>query len=228
MNATRIRNTKLRLLSIGKRVQLSAIGGLKADVLERWLALRTAEGMSAGNRNEFRQELVGFGNWCVRTDRMIANPFTGVPKADGRADQRRQRRSLTEDELTRLLYVAQLRPLAEYGRETIRKDAQHSSGRRTWRSPALEFDAIDAAVVRALDRLRSNPEFANRLETLGRGGLCLQNAGSHWPAKGRAGVAHRRTGARRGTDPVPRLGCGRRKKTVRARRFRSERTLPPN
>ena len=100
---------------------------------------------------------------------MIANPFAGVPKADARADQRRQRRSLTEDELTRLLYVAQLRPLAEYGRETIRKDAQHSSGRRTWKRTALESRCHRrGSGAASLDRLRSNPEFANRLETLGR------------------------------------------------------------
>jgi len=168
LNATRIRNTKSRLSRLANECSFQRLGDLKADALERWLALRAAEGMSAGNRNEFRQELVSFGNWCVRTDRMAANPFTGVPKADARADQRRQRRSLTEDELTRLLYVARLRPLAEYGRETVRKGAECVGGRRTWNRAALEFSAIDAAAARARDRLQSNPDFANRLEALGR------------------------------------------------------------
>jgi len=38
--------------------------------------------MGAGTRNEYRQELVGFANWCVRTRRLLNNPFAG--RAQGR------------------------------------------------------------------------------------------------------------------------------------------------
>jgi len=38
-----------------------------------------------------------------------------VPTADEKADSRRQRRALTEDELRRLLTVAQWRPLGHFG-----------------------------------------------------------------------------------------------------------------
>ena len=71
--------------------------------------------MSAGNRNEFRQTLIGFANWCIRPSvkRMLANPFSGVPIADARLDQRRNCRSMTEAELILLLDVAQRRPLLE-------------------------------------------------------------------------------------------------------------------
>jgi integrase len=78
--------------------------------------------MGAGTRNEYRQELVGFGNWCVRTRRLLSNPFTGVPKADAKADCRRKRRSLTEDEIRRLLDVAGRRPLLEA--MTVRRGRQ--------------------------------------------------------------------------------------------------------
>jgi integrase len=49
----------------------------------------------------------------------LNNPFAGVPKADAKVDCRRKRRSLTEDELRRLLDVAQRRPLLDA--MTVRK-----------------------------------------------------------------------------------------------------------
>ncbi len=45
--------------------------------------------------------------------RLVANPFRGVPKADEKADPRRRRRAMTEDELERLLDVARRRPLLD-------------------------------------------------------------------------------------------------------------------
>src|SRR5262249_36200297 len=47
------------------------------------------------------------------------DPFTAVPKANEEADPRRQRRAMTEEELTRLLAVARERPLIEA--QTVRK-----------------------------------------------------------------------------------------------------------
>jgi hypothetical protein len=109
--------------------------------LERWLILRQAEGMSAGNRNEYRQALVGFANWCVRRQRMAANPFTGVAKADARLDRRRQRRALTETEIVKLLDVARRRPLEEAmtvkssSRRRRRTSSSKRPTRRTARAP---------------------------------------------------------------------------------------------
>ena len=48
-----------------------------------------------------------------RSAGLTANPFKGVPKADEKADRRRQRRAMTEDELSRLLDVARRRPLID-------------------------------------------------------------------------------------------------------------------
>ena len=44
---------------------------------------------------------------------LTTNPFKGIAKADEKADRRRQRRAMTEGELTRLLDVARRRPLLE-------------------------------------------------------------------------------------------------------------------
>jgi integrase len=89
------------------------LADLSREALERWLALRTAEGMSARTRNAYRNALVSFGNWAVETNRLAVNPFDPVPKANEKADPRRQRRAMNEAELVRLLAVAKERPLIE-------------------------------------------------------------------------------------------------------------------
>jgi integrase len=90
-----------------------ALADLRREALERWLAQRTADGMSARARNAYRNALVSFCNWCVETSRLAVNPFDPVPKANEKADPRRQRRAMTEPELSKLLAVARERPLLE-------------------------------------------------------------------------------------------------------------------
>ncbi len=89
------------------------LADLRREALERWLALRTAEGMSARTRNAYRNALVSFCNWCVETSRLAVNPLKAAPKANEKADPRRQRRAMTEPELVELLAVARERPLLE-------------------------------------------------------------------------------------------------------------------
>jgi len=76
---------------------------------------------------------------------------------------------MTEKELCRLLFVAQWRPLAEFGRETVRKVADPETPKRSnWKPAPLTFDTIDAAVERARERLADNPGFMAQLERRGR------------------------------------------------------------
>ncbi len=130
--------------------------------------------MSGGSRNEYRQELVGFGNWCVETHRLSVNPFANVPKADANSDRRRQRRSMTEAELVTLLDVARLRPLAEFGREAVSVDEDETEAngnpakRSNWTKAVLTLDGLQAAVERARGRLAKNAELVAELERLGR------------------------------------------------------------
>ncbi len=84
----------------------------RTDV-ERWLALQSAEAMSARTRNTYSGALVAFGNWAVRVGRLGINPLAGLPKANERADRRRERRALTLDELNGLFAAAVQRPLNE-------------------------------------------------------------------------------------------------------------------
>ena len=69
--------------------------------------------MSARSCNAYRGALVAFCNWCVDTQRLLVNPFEGLPKFNEMADPRRKRRALTEDELLRLLDAARERPLRD-------------------------------------------------------------------------------------------------------------------
>jgi integrase len=83
--------------------------------LESWLTLQTRNGMSARTRNSYLASALAFCNWCAEptVSRLTRNPFGGIAKANEKADPRRQRRAMTEDELVRLLAVARERPMLD-------------------------------------------------------------------------------------------------------------------
>ena len=161
-------NTRGRLNRVVADVGLVRLSDLSAVGLERWLSTRKEDGMGAVTRNAYREAWVTFGNWCVRHHRLTANPFADVPKADTKSDRRHQRRALTEDELCRLIFVGSLRPLAEFGREAVRKSADEVLGRRTWEKAALTFETIADAANRGRVALRDNSRFLAELERRGR------------------------------------------------------------
>jgi site-specific recombinase XerC len=101
----------LRRLAVDCR--FTRLADLNRDALEHWLSQREQEGMSARSRNAYRNALVAFGNWCVDAKRLAANPMSGAPKANEKADPRRRRRAMCEEELVRLLDVARQRPLLD-------------------------------------------------------------------------------------------------------------------
>jgi integrase len=83
--------------------------------LEQWLVAQAHKGMGPRTRNSYVTSAVAFCNWCCSpgNHRLAVNPFARMPKANEKADLRRQRRAMTEDELTRLLAVAAERPLVD-------------------------------------------------------------------------------------------------------------------
>ncbi len=95
------------------------LSDLRRETLENWLVGRIGDDMSARSRNAYQEAMVAFANWCVTSKRLNANPFKGMPKANVNADHRRQRRSMTEPELIRLLDAARSRPRLEA--QTIRR-----------------------------------------------------------------------------------------------------------
>ena len=168
LNSVRIKNSQSRIARLSRECRFTHLSDLNASAVERWLLDRKREGMSAGNLNEFRWEIIGFCNWCVRKRRLTSNPVTGLPRFDTNIDRQRQRRSMTEAELIQLLEVARWRPLSEYGRRTVAKDETERKGKRSnWTLAPLTFDDLAAAVERARERLAKRPEFIAKLERLG-------------------------------------------------------------
>lgn len=165
----RISMVRRRLERIADGCGFSRINRMSAERVERWFLEQAETGMAAATRNSYRESIIGFGNWCRRTHRLTQNPFADLPRADQNADRRHQRRALSEEELLRLLKVARLRPLAEYGRETIQRDdiAGGSSNRSTWKREPLGYKDIDTAVARAKTVLNDNPALIEELEHRG-------------------------------------------------------------
>ena len=157
----RISMLRARLERLARDCRFSKLNKMSAGPVERWLVEQADAGMAAATRNSYREAAVCFGNWCRRTHRLTYNPFADVPRADQNADRRHQRRALTEKELIRLLKVARLRPLAEYGREIIHVEIdpkRPARSRATWKREPLTVEYIDAAVERARVALNDNPD----------------------------------------------------------------------
>ena len=90
LNPARIKSTHSRLIRLATECGFKRLADLSGETMTRWLGQQLAAGMGAGTRNEYRQEMVGFANWCVRTGRLTVNPFDDVPRANAKADQRRK------------------------------------------------------------------------------------------------------------------------------------------
>ena len=138
------------------------------DAMEKWMNRAEESGMGARTRNTYRAAIIAFCNWCVETDRMAANPLSRLCRADEHADTRKKRRALTEEEMKRLFRAAYLRPLAEYGRRTIRIPKHKRKGRRSWYKEQLTPDNLDAAVTRAKELLKVEPDLIDDLLWQGR------------------------------------------------------------
>lgn len=106
-------NCRKLLERLKKDCGFETLGALDRKRFEEWLALQKTEGLSARGRNAYREVLVSFVNWCVAVGLLPENVFRAIPKANTKADPRRQRRALTEEEMIKLLDVARRRPLED-------------------------------------------------------------------------------------------------------------------
>ena len=112
-------------------------------------------GCGPRTRNTYKASIHAFTRWCVESHRLAADPLAGLTLANEDKDIRRKRRAMTDAEFDRLLRVAELRPLAERGRNTRRKET-------------VTLDNIEALVAKARDRLRLKPSVIADLERTGR------------------------------------------------------------
>jgi len=172
VSAHHVRNVEHNLRRIVEACSFKRLGDLNRAAVERWADAREADGMAARTLNAHLVTLTAFGNWCVETKRIVANPFARPPKRDEAADRRRTRRALTADELRRLLKVARLRPLAEYGRMVVKHtdavDRPDKRSRRTWSRAPLAFADLGTAAERGREALSNRPAYVAALEHRGR------------------------------------------------------------
>lgn len=170
-NGRRISMLRARLERLFRKCRFTQLRALASGPVEEWLVGQAESGLGASTRNGYREAAVCFGNWCRRTKRLTGNPFEDVPRADQNADRRHHRRALTTAELQRLLKVARLRPLAEYGRTVTAKGKSSRRSpriRATWNREPLTYESLDEAVERARIALADNPAFVADLEWIGR------------------------------------------------------------
>jgi integrase len=106
---------KRQLNRLAAECGFQRLAELERGKLEAWLTVQARNKMSARTRNSYLSSALAFCNWCVEATvkRLAMNPFEGIPKANEKADPRRQRRAMTEEELVKLLAVARERPLNE-------------------------------------------------------------------------------------------------------------------
>jgi integrase len=172
INPTNVANAEHRLNRLLADCGFKRLRDLSRAAVESWANRQDAADMAAGTLNGYLEAITAFGNWLAATSRILANPFGRLPKRDAKANPLRARRALTEDELHRLLTVAQLRPLAEYGRQTLRlADAnkrESKQSRRTWTKAPLTLDGLAEAEVKARKALAKRSDFIAELEHRGR------------------------------------------------------------
>ena len=139
-----------------------------ADLLDSAGSVTTPRRPAARTVNVKLTTLTAWGNWLVESGRLVANPFARLRKLDEADDVRRQRRALTAAEIDRLLTVARLRPLAQFGRPKVRiiDPTRPARSRATWKREELTFDMIAAAAECGRTLLR--PEVAADYDRLGR------------------------------------------------------------
>ncbi len=84
----------------------SRLSDLTLESVERALASFWKSGRSSRTVNTRREVLRAFANWCRKTGRTESNSLEFLSKLDETRDRRRMRRPLSDEELVRLLEVA--------------------------------------------------------------------------------------------------------------------------
>lgn len=115
--------------------------------------------------NSHLSALSAFCNWAVETKKMAANPLARFPMLNS-GKQKNPRRAITPEEFERLLKVAKLRPVADFGREKVELPEQE--GKRTnWTLAPLSYATIEAAYERGKATLSRSQAKIDQLDATG-------------------------------------------------------------
>jgi len=108
-----LKETVRRLNSILEVCEFRRLTDIRAEPIQRWVGRRRNENRAPRTTNTYLSSVRAFLRWCIADGRMAIDPLGTIRKLDESTDVRRVRRALTDEELVRLLAVAESRPLLE-------------------------------------------------------------------------------------------------------------------
>lgn len=91
-----------RISKLLKDCNWKVIGDVNVDDFVIWRN-ENAKQLAAKTLNEYLSSAISLLNWMQKVDRITTNPLCKIEKADGRGKLKRERRSMTETEVQKLL-----------------------------------------------------------------------------------------------------------------------------
>jgi integrase len=97
-------------LALSKWTSSVRLSDLATQAAQKALATLKAEGLSLATCNHYWTAILGFANWCFDTHRTRENHLRGVSGFNAKEDRRHDRRTISLEELQRLVSVADRGP----------------------------------------------------------------------------------------------------------------------
>ncbi|MDA0284821.1 MAG: site-specific integrase, partial [Planctomycetota bacterium] len=161
-----VRETRELIEKVCRECGFNTLASVQRHKVEEWLAVLAESGTGARRRNIYLEAIRAFLRWCVAGNRLLTDPLKDIARADQDADVRFERRALMDVELQNLLNAARLRPLAEFGRETVQLPPDKSK-RSCWMYAPLTLGNISRAAERAKEKLADKALFIEEKLLLG-------------------------------------------------------------
>lgn len=96
-----------RAATVMNEIGVTSWGEVDAEMVQRYLARRRREGLSARSSNHMLTAMRGWCRWMVRTRRAAIDPLAGLQGLNVETDRRHVRRALTPSEARRLIRAAE-------------------------------------------------------------------------------------------------------------------------
>ena len=122
VGAKQVKSYKTMLPRMFSEAGIDTLQDIDSGTLDEWIIYSrndaTKKGRSPRTINSYFDRLRAFCLWCVKTGRLTENPTEGIKDQNEEIDKRKQRRSLTPNEIDRLLIAARTRPRQRNGKSS--------------------------------------------------------------------------------------------------------------
>ena len=99
-----------RINTIFDECKIDCLSGINRNIIDQWIALEIEKGARTPSTiNTYVAAISGFLSWCVESKNLTENPLGNFKKLNEAVGRKKQRRSLTEDELKRLFETSRTR-----------------------------------------------------------------------------------------------------------------------